>query len=106
MDYKLDDIISQEVFPGFHGKMIHTQNMTMAFWEVEAGAEVPVHSHSNEQIMQVLNGHFEFTLNGSKVRYRAGDLVVIPPNAEHSGKAISACKLMDIFSPAREDYKL
>jgi len=59
----------------------------------------------NEQIMQVLEGKFEFTLDNVTAIYEPGTLVVIPPNAPHSGKALTACKLMDIFSPVRNEYK-
>ncbi len=105
MHLKLAEIPSREFFPGFHGKMIHMEYMTLAFWDVDEGAEVPLHSHHNEQLMKVLEGRFEFTLNGVKGVYEPGDLVVIPPHATHSGKALTSCKLMDIFSPVREDYK-
>ena len=81
------------------------QHMTLAYWDVEAGAEVPEHSHHHEQMMQVLEGRFEFTLQGVSREYEVGEMVVIPPHHKHSGKAITACKLMDIFSPVREDYK-
>lgn len=37
--------------------------------------------------------------------YEPGTLVVIPPNIPHSGKALTPCKLMDIFSPVRSEYK-
>ena len=105
MDYSLDSIASKEIMPGFHGKLLHGDQMSLAFWEVEAGAEVPEHSHKNEQIMQVIEGAFEFTLEGITRIYRPGDIVLIPPFATHSGKALSACKLMDIFSPVREEYR-
>ncbi len=105
MAINLNEIPTEEFFPGYRGKMIHTEKMTLAYWEVKEGAEVPEHSHHNEQIMQVLEGRFQFTLEGQTNEYRAGELVVIPPHAIHSGKAITACKLMDIFSPVREDYK-
>ena len=105
MDLKLSEIPSKEYFPGYRGKMIHMENMTLAYWDVEAGAEVPEHSHHHEQMMQVLEGRFEFTLQGVSREYEVGEMVVIPPHHKHSGKAITACKLMDIFSPVREDYK-
>jgi quercetin dioxygenase-like cupin family protein len=54
--------------------------------------------------MQVLEGTFEFTVNGLTKLYKPDDLVVIPPFAPHSGKALTPCKLMDIFSPVREEY--
>ena len=105
MDLKLEKISAKEYFPGFIGKMIHTEHMTIAFWDVEAGAEVPLHAHHHEQVMHVLEGQFEFTLNGKTGKYHTGDIVVIPPNLPHSGRAISPCKILDIFSPVREDYK-
>lgn len=105
MDFSLTDIEPREYFKGFHGKMIHSENMTIAFWEVDAGAEVPLHSHLHEQIMHVIEGSFEFTLDGVSANYKPGDLVVIPPHAVHSGKALTACKILDVFCPVREDYK-
>ena len=81
------------------------QHMTLAYWEVESGSEVPEHSHHHEQMMQVLEGQFEFSLQGVSKVYEPGEIVVIPPHQKHRGKAITNCKLMDIFSPVREDYK-
>lgn len=105
MDIKLAEIIPKEIMPGLHGKLIHTENMSLAFWDVEKGAIVPEHSHVNEQVMQVLEGKFEFTLNGVTKVYKPGELVVIGSYMPHSGKALTACKLMDVFSPTREEYK-
>lgn len=105
MNLKLSEIESKEIMPGYHGKLIHTQNMSLAFWEVEKGAEVPEHSHMNEQLMQVIEGEFEFTLEGNTKIYHPGDIVVIAPFEIHSGKALTPCKLMDVFSPTREEYK-
>jgi quercetin dioxygenase-like cupin family protein len=105
MNLKLSEIPSKEIMPGYHGKLIHTNTMSLAFWEVEKGAVVPEHSHVNEQVMQVLEGKFEFTLNGKTKMYEPGELVVIGSYIPHSGKAITNCKLMDVFSPTREEYK-
>ena len=105
MDIKLSKIASKEIMPGYHGRLIHTQNMSLTFWEVEKDAKVPEHFHLNEQVMQVLEGEFEFTLNGVAKKYLPGDLVVIAPNELHSGRALTKCKLMDVFSPTREEYK-
>ncbi len=105
MKFKLSKILSKEIMPGYHGKLVHAENMSIAFWDVEKGAQVPEHSHMNEQVMHVIEGVFEFTLEGSTDVYHPGDLVVIAPYKKHSGKALTACKLMDVFSPVREEYK-
>jgi len=105
MKIKLAEIEFKEIMPGYNGKLIHAQNMSLAFWEVEKGAKVPEHAHINEQVMQVLEGKFEFTLDGNTNTYEPGDLVIIPPNVPHSGRALTTCKLMDVFSPTREEYR-
>ena len=105
MDYRLSTLPSKEIMPGYHGKLVHSETMSWAFWTVEEGAEVPEHHHIHEQIMHVVEGDFEFTLDGITKTYRPGDIVVIHSNTPHSGKALTPCKRMDIFSPAREEYK-
>ncbi|WP_431123165.1 cupin domain-containing protein [Flagellimonas flava] len=101
----LADINTKEIMPGYHGKMVHGESLTWAFWEVEKGAVVPEHHHVHEQIMHVLEGEFEFTLDGKTQTYLPGDVVVIPSNTPHGGKALTPCKLMDVFSPVREEYR-
>ena len=101
----LSTIPSKEIMPGLHGKLVHSAHMSMAFWEVEKGAEVPEHAHMNEQIMHVMEGDFEFTLDGHTQVYHPGDIVVIAPHATHSGKALTPCKLLDVFSPPRDEYR-
>lgn len=101
----LNTLPSKELMPGYHGKMVHGKQLTWAFWTVEKGARVPEHQHPHEQIMHVVEGTFEFTLDGETKNYNSGDIVHIPSNLPHSGKAITPCKLMDVFSPVREEYK-
>ena len=101
----LSEIKSKEIMPGYHGKMVHAETMSWVFWDVDKDAEVPEHSHLHEQIMHVVEGTFEFTLDGKKGIYHPGDVVIIPSNSPHSGKALTNCKLMDIFSPVREEYR-
>lgn len=98
-------IKSQHPFEGAQVRFIHSENMTMAYWQFESGANLPEHSHSHEQISNVMGGSFELTINGEKLDLEAGSVVVIPPNAVHSGRAITGCYVIDVFHPVREDYK-
>ena len=101
----LKSLASKELIPGFHGKMVHGVQLTWAFWTVKKGAIVPEHHHPHEQIMYVQKGKFEFTLNGLTKVHSSGDIVHIPSNSKHSGKALTSCLLMDVFSPTRNEYK-
>ena len=99
----LTDVKSKEIMPGFHGKIIHGETVTWVYWNIEKGSSLNEHHHVHEQIMYVLEGEFEFILNGKKNICMPGSYFVIPSNIPHSGKAITACKIMDIFCPVRED---
>ena len=102
---KLKEIKSLEIMPGLNGRMIHGQTMTWAFWEIEKNASIPKHSHIHEQIMHVVSGKFSFTINDETSIFCEGDTIVITSNSPHCGTAITNCKIMDVFSPKREEYK-
>ncbi len=95
----------KELVPGFHVKFVHTNNMTFAYWRIEEGASLPDHSHPHEQVATLTEGKMEFNLDGEIKQIAPGDVVVIPPNAPHSGKALTPCRIIDVFHPAREDYR-
>ena len=99
-------IATKEIAPGFFSKLIHTSNNTLNFIEVKAGCTVPDHSHMHEQCSFVIEGQFQLTVAGVAKVLDKGVFAVIPSNVRHSGLAITDCKLLDVFSPAREDYKL
>ncbi|MBO3699580.1 cupin domain-containing protein [Roseivirga sp. E12] len=102
---QLENVKSKELLPGFSVKFVHTEKMTLAYWDIKAGSVLPEHSHHHEQVAaQVMSGEFELTLEGESKVMKAGDIAVIPSNAVHSGRAITDCQLLDVFSPVREDY--
>lgn len=99
------NINPKEIAPGFSSKFIHTANNTLNFIEAKAGSTVPLHQHLHEQLSFVLKGKFELTVDGEAKILEPGLFAVIPPNTIHGGTAVTDCKLIDVFSPAREDYK-
>ena len=102
---KLKDFEEKEPVPGYKVRFIHTDNMTFAYWNIDAGAALPEHSHPHEQVANVIEGKFELNLNGDKREIEPGDVVTIPSNVKHAGKAVTDCRLIDVFYPVREDYK-
>ncbi len=105
MDHHLSDIKPQEIAPGFRAKFVHSEFMTMSFVEIDEGAQLPIHSHMNEQISIVTEGRFEMQIDGVTRIYEPGMVIEIPANVKHGGRAITHCKITDVFYPAREDYK-
>ncbi|MBD3349585.1 MAG: cupin domain-containing protein [Candidatus Eisenbacteria bacterium] len=100
----LKELRQVEPVPGFHLRFVHSDAMTIAFWDVEEGAVMPEHSHSHEQIAVVVEGEFELTLSGETRLLSAGEIAVIPSGEPHSGEAMSRCRLHDAFHPKRDDF--
>lgn len=101
----LNELGENEIVPGFHGRFVHSEHVTLAFWDIDAGATLPDHAHVHEQITHLVAGEFAFTLAGETRTLRAGSVVVIPGNVKHAGKAITPCRIIDAFYPARDDYR-
>jgi quercetin dioxygenase-like cupin family protein len=101
----VDHLTVKDVIPGYKGRAIHTGTMTFMYWTVEEGAAMPVHQHIHEQVAHVLKGKFELKVGDETRLLEPGIVAVIPPNVPHGGKAITACELLDVFNPEREDYK-
>ena len=95
----------KEIIPGFFARFLHTENISIVFWEAKAGSTFPEHSHIHEQIATIQEGKFQLTINGETKILEEGVVAVIPSNAKHSGIALTDCKLMDVFYPVREDYR-
>ncbi|MEQ1903186.1 MAG: cupin domain-containing protein [Pirellulaceae bacterium] len=103
---KLDDVKDFVPFPGYHGKMVHTDLMTIGHWTISANHSIPNHSHPHQQVVNVISGEFELTVDGTPHHMRAGDVFIIPGDVPHSGRSITDCYLIDVWHPAREDYKV
>ena len=101
----LNEIETVEPFPGFVATFVHTEQMTLANWQITAGSAIPDHSHPHEQIMMVSDGEFELTVAGETQVMRPGMVAVIPADAKHSGRALTDCRAIDVFYPVREDYR-
>jgi quercetin dioxygenase-like cupin family protein len=95
----------KEPVPGYKAVFVHTDNITVACWDVEDGAVMPEHSHPHERVANVIAERFELTLAGEPRVLDQGSAAIIPPNTLHSGKSITQCRLIDVFYPARADYR-
>ena len=101
----LSTVEEREPVPGYRGRFVHSGTMTVAYWTIKADCTMPEHAHPHEQIVSLIEGEFELTLGGESRIMRPGDIALIPPDLPHSGKSISACLIVDVFHPVREDFK-
>jgi len=95
----------RNIFAGAPGRYAHTEKMTIGEVELAAGVVVPSHSHPHDQFSYVLAGRVEFTVGPETRVMETGACAVIPGGTPHGARALAACRLLDIFSPVREDYR-
>ena len=101
---KLNHFDQKEIIPGYKVRFVHSENMTFAYWDIKEGAPLPEHSHSHEQVANMIEGEFELTVEGKTEILKPNSVTIIPSNAKHSGKALTNCRIIDVFYPIREDY--
>jgi len=102
---RLNDIEEVEIYPGFLAKLIHTPHVTLSYVRCLKGSVLPVHHHSEDQVLNLLQGEMEVTMGHSPGKtIRAGEVVVIPSEMPHTVTSLTDCLALDIFIPVRKDY--
>lgn len=65
--------------------------------DFEAGTSFGMHSHPGEEVIYVLEGIFEYQIEGEKpVTLKAGDVLFIPAGKNHSAKNIGKGKASEL----------
>ncbi|MBU8878351.1 cupin domain-containing protein [Bacillus sp. FJAT-29790] len=102
----IEDIPLLKVVEGLGLKPVFGDKIQLSFVYMEPNSVAPVHSHPEEQIGTMIEGEYEFELNGVKKMIRKGDVYIVPPNVPHGAVTYDkGCIALDIFSPPRTGYK-
>lgn len=102
--FNIKDLPKKEVKKGIRMCSTFLENVMLTYFEFEPNTEIPSHKHHHEQITFILDGEMEFKLEEKTKILRAGEGVTVPPNKEHSVRALSQVKAVDAWNPIREDY--
>ena len=70
----------------------------------ETGAVGADHTHPHTQLSYVLAGRFRYTVDGNSVEMNPGDSIVVPGGAVHGTVCLEKGTLLDVFTPARQDF--
>lgn len=98
----VDSIDPIEFVPGLAFRPVLGTGTMANFVTFAPHTEAPRHVHGEEQIVIVLEGEFEFDIDGDVRTMRKGDVAVIPswvPHAAHTND--TTCVEVDIFCPPR-----
>ena len=103
---EIKNINPKQLTDGITGYYAHGKQMSLGLVELKAGSIVPMHQHVHEQITYILEGQLDMNIDGVPHTLTAGSFYVIPSNVWHGAIAVTACKLIDVFAPVREEYKM
>ena len=83
---------------GFDGKIMLVKA------KFETGAIGQMHQHYHSQVTYVESGEFEMTIDGVVKTLKQGDSFYVLPWLMHGCVCAKPGILVDVFSPAREDF--
>ena len=84
--------------------LVHTPSMMLVRHEMCKGWRGAAHQHPHEQLVYVIRGRLQFEANGAKFDVVEGDNFIVASNVEHWATALEDSVVLDVFTPAREDY--
>jgi quercetin dioxygenase-like cupin family protein len=89
--------------PGLAFRPVLGERTMLNFVTFEENTEAPRHVHVEEQIVLVLDGEFEFEIDGDVRTMRQGDVAVVPPWVPHGARTLNTtCREVDVFNPPRQ----
>ena len=102
-----DAVPTEQAPPTMQRKMLYAKKVMVAKMKFKDGFLVPLHSHVNEQVTQVLSGTGRFWFGAEKEQtfdLNAGEVVVIPSHLPHEALMIGDVEEIDNWATIREDW--
>jgi len=90
--------------PGIRGRLIQGDRTQVVFFDIEAGAQVPPHSHCAQWGLMI-EGEMSLKIGGTPGIYRKGDRYFIPAGVVHAAEFRTRVFVMDVFDDAAR-YKI
>ncbi len=84
--------------------LAHNDKLMLVRHLMEKGWIGARHSHPHEQLVYIVRGHIQFIGGDDSFEARGGDSFVVPGGVEHQARALEESEVLDVFTPAREDY--
>ena len=72
--------------------------------EFSKGAVGAIHHHPHRQVTYVVRGSFDAEVGGQTQRLGVGDCFFVTAEVPHGVVALEEGTLIDVFTPAREDF--
>jgi quercetin dioxygenase-like cupin family protein len=100
------EIERETLEPGKVSRKVRARGGALMIVEVSfaAGGVGAEHAHPHDQATYCLAGEFRFTAGAETRTLKQGDSVFIPGGLRHGTVCVAEGRLLDTFSPQREDF--
>lgn len=100
-----DEMATSERLPGWHGRHWHSANMSFARYVIDAGSSIHEHHHPHEEVWLVVEGELDVTIDGETRRAGPGAVAIVPPDAPHAVRAVTAGSAVVANHPVRHEMR-
>ena len=99
------DVTAVQAAPGIMRKvMSYTNELMVCEFTLEKGAHLPAHHHPHVQSTYVVSGQLRYIIDGEEKIINAGDTALMKADQVHEVIAVENTKVIDVFSPMRDDF--
>ena len=105
--HRWNDVPREQVTPQLSRRLVTGERVMVAQVDLTRGCIVPKHAHVHEQITYVVEGWLRLRVGDDGAEsydLRPGDVICLPSNVPHAAEALEDTRVLDVFSPPREDW--
>lgn len=84
--------------------LAHGDKTLMVEFRLQAGADLPLHTHPHEQCGYLVKGHIQLTIGADRHDVTPGDSWCIPGGTPHCANIVEDSVAIEVFSPMRQEY--
>lgn len=94
-----------EICPGIKRQTVTSGKMMYQMTaHLGARSTMPEHQHPQEQVVHILEGRMKLIVNGTPHELTTGDSFYLASNVPHGVETIEDTRVLDTFSPPRDEY--
>ncbi|MEJ5378506.1 MAG: cupin domain-containing protein [bacterium] len=102
----LHTVVWENIAPGIKRFVFALEKVMLAYFQLEPGVKIAMHSHPHEQVGILLQGRTLWRMAGKETLLEAPALYRVPSGEPHEVEVVGnqTVLVMDAFSPIREDF--
>jgi quercetin dioxygenase-like cupin family protein len=102
------DVPWEELENGWRRQVLFSGELTLVVLEAQGPSDgpIPLHHHVHDQISYLVEGKIEVKIGDEQRQIGEGGFYRVPSGVAHGIRILSkSLKLIDVFSPPREDFR-